>query len=358
MLKILDIYVIKKFLGTFFFALGLIILVSIIFDFSERVDDFIEKEAPLRAILVDYYLNFIPYFTNLFGFLFVFIAVIFFTSNMSIHSEIKAIMSTGISYHRFMVPYLVSATIIAVITFFLAHYLIPHTNVARLEFEEQYIKKTSSGIPRHIHKQIAPEVFVYIESYNTRSDFGNKFSMERYEEGELVWKLMADYIRYDSVSDKWRIQNYWIRSIEGMSETITTGNRMDTTLNLWPEEFKRRSNVVEAMTTPQLKRFIQQELTRGHGDVYYSIELYRRTASVFAIFLLTIIGVTLSSQPIRGGRGMYIGFGIALSFSYIMFMKVSSELARAGDMTPWLAVWTPNFIFAIIAVFLYRWAPK
>jgi len=358
MLKILDFYIIRKFLGTFFFALGLIILVSIIFDFSERVDDFIEKQAPMRAILVDYYLNFIPYFTNLFGFLFVFIAVIFFTSNLSIHSEIKAILSTGVSYHRFMVPYLISAAIIAIITYFMAHFLIPYANVGRLDFEDKYIKQTSSTIERDIHKQIAPGVFIYMEHYNARSDFAPRFSMETYRDGQMVSKLMADYIQYDTLNKTWSIRNYWIREINGLSETITSGERLDTLLNMTPDEFKRRSNVVEAMTTPELKKFIAQELSRGHGDVYYSIELHRRTAGSFAVFILTIIGVALSSKPVRGGRGMHIGFGIALSFSYILFMKVSKELATAGDLSAWLAVWIPNFIFAIIALVLYRMAPK
>ncbi|MCD6333307.1 MAG: LptF/LptG family permease, partial [Bacteroidales bacterium] len=304
MLKVIDYYIIRKFLGTFFFALGLIILVSIIFDFSERVDDFIEKSAPMHAIIFDYYLNFIPYFANLFSFLFVFIAVIFFTSNLSTHSEIKAILSTGVSYHRFMLPYFISALLIAVITFVMAHYLIPYANVGRLNFEDKYIKKTYGTPPRNIHKQIAPGVFIYMESYNSRSDFGSKFSMERYENGKLVSKLMADYIQYDSINKSWRIRNYWIRKINGMKETVVTGVSMDTTLNMWPKEFKQRSNVVEAMTTPALKRFIHRELIRGHGDVYYYIELYRRTASAFAVFILTLIGVTLSCQPIRGGRGM------------------------------------------------------
>jgi len=358
MLKTLDYYIIKKFLGTFFFALALIILVSIVFDFSERIDDFLEKQAPLRAIIFDYYLNFIPYFTNLFSFLFVFIAVIFFTSNLSVHSEIKAILSTGISYHRFMVPYLISAALIAILTYLLAHFLIPYANVGRLDFEDKYINKTSGTIPKDIHKQIAPGVFIYMEHFNPRSNFAPKFSMEKYVDGVMVSKLMADYIQYDTTRQTWTIRNYFLREINGLKETITEGQSMDTLLNMTPEEFKRRSNVVEAMTTPELKRFVEQELSRGHGDVYYSIELYRRTASSFAVFILTIIGVSLSSKPVRGGRGMHIGFGIALSFSYIMFMKVSTELATAGDLSAWMAVWIPNFIFAAIALVLYRIAPK
>jgi len=357
-LKRLDIYIIKKFLGTFFLALGLIILVAVVFDFSEKVDDFINNKAPLRLVLSEYYLNFIPYFSNLFSYLFVFISVIFFTSKMSVHSEITAILSTGISYRRLMVPYMISAALIAVFSFVLANYLIPYSSVKRLEFEQKYLDKPYGTPEKDIHKQIGPGTFIYVENYNPRSDYGSKFSMEQFENGEIKSKLMSDYIRWDSVNNTWRIHKYWIRTIDGLKETITEGAAMDTALNLKPDEFGRNSNVVEAMTTPKLKKFIKLELSRGHGEVYYDIEKQRRFADPFAVFILTIIGVSLSSKKIRGGIGMHIGFGIALSFSYILFMQVSKEFARAGDLAPWLAVWLPNFIYAGIAIILYKLAPK
>ncbi len=357
-IKKIDLYIIKKFLDTFFFALGLIILVSVVFDFSEKIDDFIEKEAPLKAIIFQYYLNFIPYFANLFSFLFVFIAVIFFTSKMAMHTEIIAILSCGISYRRMMVPYFVGAAIIASLTFVLGHYVIPHSNVGRLKFEEQYFKRQYRSPEKNIHRQIAPGVFIYIDTYNTKADYGTKFSMETIEDGKLVSKMMADHIRWDTTQQKWRIHNYWVREIHGLSETITEGVDLDTTLNLFPEEFKRAHTIVESMTTPDLKDFIQEELSRGKRDVYYYIELYRRTAAPFAVFILTIIGVALSSRKIRGGMGMHIGFGIALSFSYILFMQVSKEFSVSGDLDPIVAVWIPNIVFALIALILYKIAPK
>ena len=358
MLKRLDLYIIKKFLGTFFFALGLIILVSVVFDFSEKIDDFIEKKAPLNAIIFQYYLNFIPYFSNLFSFLFVFIAVIFFTSKMAIHTEIIAILSCGISYRRMMVPYFIGASLIAILSFVLGHYVIPHSNIGRLNFEEQYFKKLYRSPEKNIHRQISPGVFVYIDNYNVKADYGSKFAMETIEDGQLVSKMMADYIRWDSTKQKWRAHNYWIRDINDMSETITQGQDIDTALNLFPEEFRRPHTIVESMTTPDLKNFIQEELSRGQSDKYYFIELYRRTAAPFAVFILTIIGVSLSSRKIRGGMGMHIGFGIALSFSYILFMQVSKEFAISGDLKPIVAVWIPNILFALIALVLYKLAPK
>lgn len=358
MLKRLDIYIIRKFLGTFFLAIGLIILVAVVFDFSEKVDDFLNKKAPFRDIILQYYLNFIPFFSNLFSYLFVFVSVIFFTSKMSVHSEITAILSTGVSYRRLMLPYMVSAVLIAALSFFLSNYLIPYSSVSRLEFEAKYFDKAYGAPERDIHKQIDEGVFIYLESFTPRNNWGMKFSIEKFENGILKSKMMAESIRYDSIKKTWRLQNWWMRQIDGIKETITSGASVDSALNLLPGEFNRNDNVVEAMTTPQLRKFIKRELSRGHGDVLYEIERHRRFAGPFAVFILTIIGVSLSSRKVRGGIGMHIGFGIALSFSYILFMQISKEFARAGDLAPWLAVWLPNFVYAAIAVVLYKLAPK
>lgn len=358
MIKRLDQYIIKKFLGTFFFALALIIVVSVVFDFSEKVDDFIENEAPLQAILKDYYLNFIPYFTNLYTHLFVFIAVIYFTSKMATHSEIIAVLSCGVSYRRLLRPYFLSAAVIALLTFVMGHYVIPHSNVNRLKFEEKYFNRSFRNTERNIHKQIAPDTYIYLETYNTRSDYGARFTMEKIVDGELVSKMTANNIRWDTATMKWKAHKYWIREIEGLTERITEGEVMDTTLNLHPDEFKRQHNIVESMPTPELKSFIRQEHSRGQSSVHYYIELYRRTAAPFAVFIMTLIGVALSTRKMRGGMGMHIGFGIALSFSYILFMQISKEFSISGGLKPVMGVWIPNMIYALIAFFLYRIAPK
>jgi lipopolysaccharide export system permease protein len=358
MLKRLDIYIIRKFLGTFFLAIGLIILVAVVFDFSEKVDDFISHKAPLRDIILQYYLNFIPFFSNLFSYLFVFVSVIFFTSKMSVYSEITAILSTGVSYRRLMVPYMISAMFIAILSFFLSNYVIPYSSISRLEFEANYFDKKYGTPERDIHKQIDEGVFMYVESFSRRNNWGGKFSLEKFENGILKSKLRAESIRWDSINKTWKLKDYWIRDIDGIREHITSGASMDTTLNLSPDEFNRNANLVESMTTPQLKRFIKRELSRGHGDPYYDIELHKRYAGPFAVFILTIIGVALSSRKVRGGIGMHIGFGIALSFSYILFMQISKEFANANMLTPFMAVWLPNFVYSAIAVVLYRMAPK
>jgi len=358
-MKILDRYIIRKFLGTFFFALGLIILIAIVFDISEKIDDFIEKEAPLKAIVFDYYLNFIPYFGNLFSPLFVFISVIFFTSRMANLTEIVAILSSGVSFKRLLLPYMVGATVITSISLYLNNYVIPHSNSTRIAFETKYIKNPYVYKNRHVHRQIAPGVFIYFDSYNNVDKIGYQFSMEKIENGKMVSKLMSERIIWDSTKTKWKVENYFIRTIDGMKETIKSGYQIDTALAFKPDEFNRRSNYIETMDSYQLKKYIEEETLRGSEEIpLYQVELYRRTSFPFATFILTLIGVSLSSKKVRGGIGMQIGLGILLSFTYIMFMQISQTFATNGNMSPLLAVWIPNIFFSIIALYLAKKAMR
>lgn len=354
-IKILDRYILKKFLGTFFFSLGLIIVIAIVFDISEKIDDFIEKEAPLRAIVFDYYLNFIPYFTNLFSPLFVFISVIYFTSRLANLTEIVAILSSGVSFKRLLVPYMVGAAVITGISLYLNNYVIPHSNSTRIVFEIKYIKVPFVYKNRHVHRQIAPGVFIYFDSYNNVDNIGYQFAMEKIVNGKMTSKLMSERIIWDSTKTKWKIENYFIRNIDGMKESIKTGFQLDTTLAFKPEEFNRRSNYIETMDSYELKEFIGEETERGSEEIpLYQVELYRRTAVPFATFILTLIGVSLSSKKVRGGIGMQIGLGILLSFTYIMFMQISQTFATNGNMSPLLAVWIPNIFFSMVALYLAK----
>ena len=358
-MKKIDVYIIKKFLGTFFFAIVLIITIAIVFDFSEKIDNFIEKEAPLSAIFLDYYLNFIPYFANLFSFLFTFIAVIYFTSRMSNRSEIVAIRASGVSFERFLRTYFISAFIIAGLSFFLSSYVIPKANETRLQFEDKYIRDHFYYSDRNIHKQVKPGTFIYMESYNNRIDIGYNFSIEHFEDGQLKRKLMSDYIKWDTTQNKWRIHNYYIRYIDGMNERIEKGARKDTTLRIKPKEFKRRVNFVETMTLGQLNDYIEEQRLRGNSQLEnFLIEKHKRVAFPFSTFILTVIGAAVASRRVKGGTGMHIGLGIALSFTYILFMQVSFQFAINGSMSPLLAVWVPNIIFGIIALILYYTTPK
>lgn len=353
--KILDIYIIRKFLGTFFFALGLIILIAIVFDISEKIDDFMERNAPFNAIVFDYYLNFIPYFCNLFSPLFIFIAVIFFTSRMAANTEIVAILASGISFKRMLVPYMVAATVLASLSFYLNNWVLPHSNDKRIAFETKYIKNPFVYRNRNVHRQVAPGQYIYFDSYNNFDKTGYQFSYEKFENGKLTYKLLSDRIFWDSLKNKWTIEDYFIRTIDSLHEEIKSGYRMDTVLKFHPSEFSRRINYIETMDYAQLNEFIRTEKMRGSEEVvFYLIEKYRRVSFPFATFILTLIGVSLSSKKIRGGIGGQIGAGILLSFTYIMFMQISTTFATNGNVPALMAVWIPNIVFAVVALLLLR----
>jgi len=323
------------------------------------MDDFIEKEAPLSAIIFDYYLNFIPFFANLFSCLFTFIAVIYFTSRMAFNTEIIAMLSSGVSFNRLLVPYFISALIIAIFSFVLNSFIIPPANKVRLEFEDTYIRNPYRNYDRDIHKQIKPGTYIYMENYNSMYDIGYKFSIEHFENGLLKSKLMSDYIKWDTTTNKWVVNNYYIRYIEEMNERIETGRKIDTVLGITPADFKRRENVVEKMNYFQLNEFIDEQIMQGADNIVpYLIEKYRRISIPFASFILTLIGVSVASRKVKGGIGLHIGIGILISFAYILFMQFSTVFAVSGNVNPMLAVWIPNIFFAIISIFLYRITPK
>jgi len=358
-LKILDRYIIRKFLGTFFFSLALIIVIAVVFDISEKLDDFIERKAPFNAIVFDYYFNFIPYFANLFAPLFIFISVIYFTARMAANTEIIAILNSGISFKRMLMPYFLAAGILAAISFYFNGWVIPHSNKVKLAFENTYIKNPVEFKDRNLHRQISPGVFMYLESYNNAENIGYRFSLEKIENRNRVWFLASDRILWDSTDAKWRIENYYIRSIEGFNETLKSGQSMDTTLPMAPADFKRRLNIIEAMDTPALNEFIKEEKLSGSGNVNaYLVAKYRRSAIPFSTFILMLIGVSLSSRKVRGGIGAQLGLGVTISFAYILFMQISDTFAINGSIPPLLAVWTPNLVFSGIAAALLRYAPK
>lgn len=359
-LYILDWYIIKKFLGTFFFAIGLIISIAIVFDFSEKIDDFIEKNAPASAIIFDYYLNFIPYFAVLFMPLFTFIAVIFFTSKMAYNTEIVAILSSGVSFNRLMRPYLLSAIVIAIISFLLNNFVIPGSTKAMLDFEEMYYRDRPVSFTKvNVHMQIEPGVIIYLERFYTESNYGHKFSIEKFDDGKLVSKLISDEIRWNEETKKWTIKNYYIRDYLDENQIITKGFSIDTMLNLSPEEFKKRDNAIQAMTYKELNEHIDSQKLQGTSDVVFSlVEKYRRVSLPFSTFILTLIGVSVSSRKSKGGIGIHIGLGLLLSFSYILFLQFSTQFAISGALDPLLAVWIPNIIYIFISYYLYRIVPK
>jgi lipopolysaccharide export system permease protein len=357
--KVLDRYIIRKFLGTFFFSLALIILIAVIFDVSEKLDDFLESHAPFKAIVFQYYFNFIPYFANLFAPLFVFISVIYFTARIAMDTEIIAILNSGMSFRRLLRPYLIAAAFLALISFYFNGWLIPHSNKEKLAFENKYIREPVKFESRNLHRQITPGVFIYLESYNNKENIGYRFSLEKIKNGKRTYFLSSERLLWDSVSSKWKIENYYARTIDSLNETLTSGQEIDTILPITPANFKRRSEIIEAMDTPELNAFIKEERMEGSANISkYLVEKYRRTAIPFATFVLTIIGVSLSSRKVRGGIGAQLGAGIGLSFAYILFMQISNTFAINGSLPALIAVWVPNILFSAIALILLKRAPK
>ena len=358
-ITILDKYIIKKFIGTYFFALLLIIGIVIIFDISEKIDDFVDKSAPLKEIVFNYYSNFIPYFMNMFSPMFVFIAVIFFTSKLAANSEIIAILAGGISFKRMMYPYMISAFAIALFSLLLNLFVIPPANKGRLAFEQKYIKKKYENTGRNLHYQISPGTFMYGESFATWNNTAYKFTLEDVDGHKIKSKLSAQAAQWDSLKGCWTLKNYHLRKYIGDSEVITTGKQLDTSLVVTIDDFYRRKNVVETLNYPQLNELIETQQMRGDQMVKYAlIEKHTRFAMPFSAFILTIIGVSLSSKKRRGGIGMNIGIGIALSFSYILFLRFSQMFVHTGTLPPAVALWLPNMLYAAVAVALYRMAPK
>ena len=362
-MKRIDRYIIAKFLGTYFFSIVLIISIGVVFDFNENIDRFTESQAPWKAIAVDYYLNFIPYYANLFSALFVFISVIFFTTKLADHSEIIAMISAGISRRRLMVPYMISAAIIAALTFYLGAEVIPRSSVKRLAFENTYKKRLKD--PTYAEKvqlQVDTGVIAYMEHFDGMSKTGMHFSLDKFENKKLVSHLSANTAVYDTLSDvryQWHLRDVTIRELRGMKEKITNYNQIDSIIRMEPRDFLFIRNQQETMTNAELKDYIDKQRNRGSGNLsIFEVEYHKRFASPFAAFILSTIGMSLSSRKRKGGMGFSLGIGIALSATYILLQGISATFSTNAGMHPALAAWMPNILYTIIAIYLYRKAPQ
>ena len=359
--KILDRYIMGKFLSTFFIALLIIIGIVIIFDISEKIENFVEHEVPLKTIVFDYYVNFIPYFINMFSPLFVFITVIFFTSRMAANSEIIAILSGGVSYHRMMVPYVVSAALIALLSLGLNLYVIPRSTATRVDFETKYVDQNYTKYSRNnVHYQIAPGQFVYVQSFSAYNNTAYKFTLETIENNQLVSKLSAESAVWDSTMDGWHLRRWFLRDYTtGLNDNVRSGEKLDTVIALKLSDFYRNQKTVETLTQKDLDALIATQKMRGDSNVMYAqIEKNRRMTLPFSAFILTIMAVALTSKKKRGGIGFNLALGIGLAFLYILFLKFSEMFVFTDTMPAGLALWLPNFVYIGIAAVLYRLAPK
>lgn len=359
--KILDRYILGKFLSTYFFAIAMIIVVVVLFDYVEKIDDFTELHAPLSAIIFDYYLNFIPFFINQFSGLFTFIACIFFTSKMAYQTEIVAMLSGGMSFRRLMWPYFLGALIIGSLSLTLNLWLIPLSQRHIVAFESEYIKRRrNTQFDRHIYRQIEPGTFAYIRGYHDNSKQASFFSLEHYDSGTMTHSLEASDVKFDPESKRWTAPRYTMRQFDSLgTETFAQYRNLDTLINLEVTELGRVNELIQTMNISQLNDFLDQQRAKGSDSInIIEVEKHARYAYPLSTFILTLIGVSLSSRKVRGGTGLHIGIGTALCFSYILFNRFFEEFAKSGTLPPGLAVWLPNLIYLVIAVYLYRKAPK
>lgn len=358
----LDRYIMAKFIGTYIYSIILIISIAIVFDINENLSKFATYGAPLKAIVFDYYANFVPYFANLFSPLFVFIAVIFFTSKLAGNSEIIAMLAAGVSFKQILRPYLISAALIAILNFYLGSSIIPHGTVVRQDFEAKYKNSKRTLSASNVQLMVGPGTIAYIQNYDNTTKTGYGFSLDKFENKKLVSHMTASTIRYDSISDTrfhWKANNYKIRKLKGLREEITSGTVIDTLIQMEPMDLVFSKGQQETLTSSELRQYISKQTERGSGNVVqYEVEYHKRIATSFASFILTIIGASLSSRKRKGGMGLYLGIGLALSFSYILLQTVSSTFAINADTPPMLAAWIPNILYAFIAYFCYRQAPN
>jgi lipopolysaccharide export system permease protein len=361
-LKRLDRYIIAKFIGTYIFSIILIISISIVFDVNENLAKFSTYNAPLKAIVFDYYANFVPYFANLFSPLFVFIAVIFFTSKLAGNSEIIAMLAAGVSFKRLLRPYMISAALIAAVNFYLGGYVIPKGNQVKMDFEAKYKNKERNLSANNVQLMVQPGVIAYLQQYDDVTKTGYGFSLDKFENKKLVSHMTASVIRYDSISDSryhWKAQSYKIRTLKGLREEIESGAVIDTLIQMEPMDLVFSKGQQETLTSTELSDYISKQVERGSVNVVqYEVEYHKRIATSFASFILTMIGVSLSSRKRKGGMGMYLGIGLALSFGYILLQTISATFAINADTPALLAAWIPNLLYVIIAYFCYRQAPN
>lgn len=369
MLKILDKYILKRFIGTFFFSISLMLCIFIVFDVSEKLSNFISEKIPIREIIFDHYLNFIPYYGNLFSPLFTFIAVILFTSKMAYKTEFVAILSSGTSFKRILRPYMIGAALITVMSLILNHFIIPKSNRIRIGFEDKYINEGYNTDEKNIHKQVAPGTALYMSDYDNFSNSAFQVTIEKIANNKQTSMLKAESMKWDSIGKAWDLVNVFERELiylpidsakPGMPKHVYKESHRfypskKIHIDFSPKDMIRFQSKIEVLPYFELRDFIIKEKLKGSSRIeFFEVEMYKRTAFPFATFILTIIGVSISSRKIRGGVGLHIALGLVLSCIYILFMHVSTTFATSGMAQPLIAVWIPNIIFSFVAFYLYK----
>jgi len=360
-IKIIDWYIISKYLGTFLYTLTLFVVIIIIFDLSEKLDDFLSANLTFWQVVTLYYAGSIPFYVNMLSPLINFIAVIFFTAKMADQTEIVPILSGGVSFNRFLLPYFVSAFIIFSVNLASNLFILPYTNQLKNSFENTYVKKNASPSKNNIHMKLDANTYIYMDSFDNKTKKGSRFSLDNFKGDVLTKKLVAEEIQYDSLKRTWRLTNYSVRYINGLKETFVRElvKPKDTILDMKPDDFSAYDNIFENLSNKELSDKIKKEKTRGTGiwnDLLF--EQYKRYLHPLSAFVLTLIGVALSSRKVRGGVGLPLGIGILLSFGYIVMNQFAKMFSLKGGTSPLFAVLAPTLFFGLLGYYLLRKAPK
>ncbi len=407
-MKILDKYIIKKVLTTFLFVVLLFVAIIAIIDVTEKIDKFARNNLGAAKIL-SYYVDFIPWIAGLITPIMFFIAIVYVTSRLAGHTEIIAILSSGVSFRRLLLPYVVAAFIVAMVSFYMNGWVIPKSNRERLDFELTYFQNKKFFEERNVHMQVQPNVYLFLQNYNNISNTGYQFTLERFEDNRLIEKLAADHIQWDTAKQKWVLKYWKYKKIDTLftapvenrvpgisqpelatdtlvsrpgnrkrlvrdsasrkpslrnasrlaSQLPNTGAEIDTTLAITPKDFENNARSYDGMTIPELRVHIQKLKFRGSTGVQvFETEEHIRYAAPFTIFVLMFMGVIVSARKSRGGTGFQIALGFLLSFVFILFFTMTRTFGEAGDMPPVLAAWLPTLTFAVIAAVMYKYVPR
>jgi lipopolysaccharide export system permease protein len=359
----LDWYILKKFFVTFFFCMFLFTLIAVAVDSSEKTDDFVKSGLTSEQIITQYYFGFVPYIWGLLFPLFVFIAVIFFTSRLAARSEIVAILASGTSYNRFLRPFVIGGFLLALMLWFASRYVIPRAQEIRSNFQSTYIDKygVKSGAyhTSTIYKRSDSNTYVGFRYYDTTSKTAGGFYLDRVKNNNMVYNLRAELMAWDTSKRNWKLTNVTERFINGLQERVVTKPEMHLNLNIKPRDLRDDEYLKDKLTTPELRNFINMEQLRGsEGLNALRVELYRRTATPLAVLILTLIGAVVSSRRVRGGSGLHLAIGIVIAVVFILCDRFSTVFSIKGNFPPFIAAWLPNTIFGGVAYWLYRITPK
>ncbi|MBC8984687.1 LptF/LptG family permease [Pedobacter sp. N36a] len=360
-IKIIDWYIISKYLGTFIYTLTLFVIIIVIFDLSEKLDDFLGNNLTFWQVVTLYYAGSIPFYVNMLSPLINFIAVIFFTAKMADQTEIVPILSGGVSFNRFLLPYFISAFIIFAVNLGSNLYILPYTNQIKNNFENNFIKKNDPSSKTDIHMKLDAKTYIYMKSFDNKTKVGSQFTLDNFKGDILTKKIVADEIKWDSLKRSWKLTNYTVRNIDGLKETMINGSTVpkDTVLDMRPDDFSAYDNIYENLSNKDLSEKIKKEEIRGSGimnDLLF--ERYKRYLQPLSAFVLTLIGVALSSRKVRGGVGLPLGIGIILSFGYIVLNQFAKMFSLKGGISPLFAVLLPTIFFGLLGYYLLRKAPK